>query len=186
MSSRGTTVRSVGGHVDQTDRRGTVELASPVQSSTAAASEMKARQCGAIKELHDVLLAAGFESLDDQARELGICRSTMWTITKARHKSSGLSPTIINRILAQPKLESRVRKSLVQYVRDKSAGLYGHSKIQLRRFSRSVSAVAFAESRIAMKSPDSVQTEKASVRTAGVKNAVRSNVLVIAYSLSKT
>jgi hypothetical protein len=97
-------------------------------------SEMKARQCAKIKELHKVLIATGFRSLDEQAKALGLSRSTTWTIIKASHKNSGLSASVINRILAKPQLPPLVRATVVEYVEDKSAGLYGHNKISLRRF----------------------------------------------------
>jgi hypothetical protein len=98
------------------------------------ASEMKARQCAKIKELYKVLIATGFRSLDEQAKALGLSRSTTWTIIKASHKNSGLSASVINRILAKPQLPPLVRATVVEYVEDKSAGLYGHNKISLRRF----------------------------------------------------
>jgi predicted DNA-binding transcriptional regulator AlpA len=97
-------------------------------------SEMKARQCAKIKELRKVLIATGFRSLDEQAKALGLSRSTTWTLIKASHKNSGLSASIINRILARPQLPPLVRAIVVEYVEDKSAGLYGHNKISLRRF----------------------------------------------------
>jgi hypothetical protein len=101
-------------------------------------SEAKARQCAKIKELRKVLIATGFRSLDEQAKALGLSRSTTWTIIKASHKNSGLSASIINRILAKPQLPPLVRAIVAEYVEDKSAGLYGHNTISLRRFNCAV------------------------------------------------
>jgi hypothetical protein len=105
-------------------------------------SQMKARQCAKIKELHKVLIVTGFRSLDEQAKALGLSRSTTWTIIKASHKNSGLSASVINRILAKPQLPPLVRATVVEYVEDKSAGLYGHNKISLRRFNCAIDSSA--------------------------------------------
>ena len=95
---------------------------------------MKALQCSKIREIGAALISAGFVSLDQQAGALGLCRSTTWTILQAEHKNSGLSATVINRMLAYPRLPAPVRVKLIEYVREKMAGSYGHSKAQLRRF----------------------------------------------------
>lgn len=115
----------------------------PVSSSNpspaAVLAAMKARQASKIKELGDALVSAGFMTLDDQAEALGLHRSTTWTILKGTHKASGLSPIIINRILAAPQLPPMARTKLLDYIREKSAGLYGGSRNQLRRFSSRLS-----------------------------------------------
>src|SRR5690349_22741267 len=101
-----------------------------------APNGVKDRQVLKIKELADALVAAGFESLDDQADALGLSRSTTWTILKAKHKNYGLSAAVINRVLRNPDLNSRVRAKVVEYIREKTAGSYGHNHTQLRRFVR--------------------------------------------------
>ena len=101
-----------------------------------APNGVKDRQVLKIKELADALVAAGFESLDDQADALGLSRSTTWTILKAKHKNYGLSAAVINRVLRNPDLNSRVRAKVVEYIREKTAGSFGHNHIQLRRFVR--------------------------------------------------
>ena len=103
-----------------------------------AVAEMKARQSSKIKELGDALVVEGLVTLDQQADALGLSRSTTWTILKANHKASGLSATIINRMLAAPRLPMLARAKLLEYIGEKSAGLYGGSKIQLRRFANRV------------------------------------------------
>ena len=96
--------------------------------------DVKERQSSKIRELSDALVAAGFSSLDQQATALGLSRSTTWTILKAQHKNYGLSGALINRILQKPGLNRRVRATILEYVREKAAGQYGHNQTQLRRF----------------------------------------------------
>ena len=101
---------------------------------------MKARQCAKIHEIGEALRAAGFVSLDQQAKVLGIGRSTAWSLLRAKHKSSGLSATIISRMLVHPVLPPQARAKIVEYVAEKSAGLYGHSERQRRKFSARLSS----------------------------------------------
>ena len=98
----------------------------------------KALQCAKIREIGAALISAGFVALDQQADALGLCRSTTWVILQAEHKNSGLSAAVINRMLASRRLPSPVRAQVIEYVRDKLAGRYGHSKAQLRRFADQV------------------------------------------------
>jgi hypothetical protein len=100
----------------------------------AAVADLKARQSAKIKELAQALIHAGLRTLDDQAEALGLSRSTAWTILKARHKSSGLSAVIIERMLGSSKLPPRAREILLQYVEEKAFGLYGGNRRQQRRF----------------------------------------------------
>src|SRR5712691_1740647 len=108
-------------------------------SPATVVAAMKARQASKIKALGDALVTAGFVTLDEQAEALDLPRSTTWTILKANHKASGLSATIINRMLAAPQLPTLARAKLLEYIREKSAGLYGGSRCQLRRFASRVS-----------------------------------------------
>jgi hypothetical protein len=73
-------------------------------------------------------------ALDEQADALGLCRSTTWTILQATHKNSGLSATVVNRMLASPQLPAPVRAKLIEYIEEKISGRYGHGKVQLREF----------------------------------------------------
>src|SRR5258708_39987823 len=100
----------------------------------AGSQEVKERQSIKIKELSDALVAAGFVSLDEQATALGLSRSTTWTILKAKHKNYGLSGALVNRILQKPGLNRHVRAKIIEYVKEKASGHYGHNKTQLRRF----------------------------------------------------
>jgi hypothetical protein len=58
-------------------------------ASQGPISEAKARQATRIKELGAALAAAGLATLDDQARALGLSRSTTWAVLKGNHKASG-------------------------------------------------------------------------------------------------
>jgi predicted DNA-binding transcriptional regulator AlpA len=100
----------------------------------ARPSHVKARQSSKIREIGHALMAQGYLALDEQAKTLGLARSTAWTILRADHKSSGLSATVINRMLAAPHLPPLVRAIILEYVDERLAGLYGHNNLQLRRF----------------------------------------------------
>ena len=110
-----------------------------LQGRTCVCAQMKERQSSKIKELGDTLLSAGFLSLDEQAKALAVSRSTTWTILKGGHKASGLTASVINRMLAAPQLPPLVRRKILEYVEEKSAGLYGGSSAQQRRFAARLS-----------------------------------------------
>jgi hypothetical protein len=95
---------------------------------------LKARQSSKIREIGGALIALGYLALDEQAKALGLARSTAWTILQANHKSSGLSATVINRMLTAPRLPPVVHAIILEYIDERVAGLYGHGKLQLRRF----------------------------------------------------
>jgi hypothetical protein len=109
------------------------------KGSTLSVAEMKARQTSKLRQLADALIAAGFRTLGEQAKVLGLSRSTTWTILNANHKGSGLSVAIANRILAAPRLPQPVRSVLVEYAGEKAAGLYGGSMAQGRQFAARLS-----------------------------------------------
>src|ERR1700737_5329249 len=97
-------------------------------------SEMKARQSAKIQDLGQALIDAGLRTLDAQADALGLRRSTAWTILKTCHKGSGLSAAITERMLGSSELPPRARAIIVEYVEEKSFGLYGGSRRQQQRF----------------------------------------------------
>src|ERR1700686_726358 len=105
----------------------------PTITNPGVLSEMKARQSAKIRELGQALIDAGGRTLDAQADALGLARSTAWTIVKTCHKTSGLSAAIIERMLGS-KLPPRARAIIVEYVEEKSFGLYGGSRKQQQRF----------------------------------------------------
>jgi hypothetical protein len=105
--------------------------------------EVKAQQARKIRELGDALVLQGFRTLDQQAKALGLGRTTAWTILKANHKRSGLSAAVINRMLAAPRLPPLVRDKILEYIDEKIAGSYGHSKTQTQRFTARLSGKGF-------------------------------------------
>jgi hypothetical protein len=100
--------------------------------------EMKAQQRCKIEELRQALVQAGAMSLDQQAAVLGLSRSTTWSMLRAIHKNSGLSASIINRMLASPQLPASVRHRIFEYVQERMAGRYGHSERRRREFAASL------------------------------------------------
>jgi hypothetical protein len=108
--------------------------AGPYYRRRQTLSAMKARQSAKIHEIADALVSAGFVALDEQAKALGLGRSTTWTVLKSSYKNSGISATIINRILSSPQLPPAVRAKVIEYVEEKLAGLYGHGQVRRRRY----------------------------------------------------
>jgi hypothetical protein len=119
-------------------RSGVKELGSSVPIGPSASpehtKEMKARQNSKIRKIGEALHADGLLTLDAQANALGLCRSTTFTLLQGHHKNSGLSPALINRMLAAPQLPDSVRTIILEYVDERRAGLYGHSQQSVRRF----------------------------------------------------
>ena len=99
---------------------------------------MKARQCAKIAELRKILEQAGYHSLSEQAVVLGLSRSTTWALLKANHKASGVSGSIIKRMLRSAGLPLAVRQWIDEYVGEKLAGKYGHRRNRLRIFKAQV------------------------------------------------
>jgi hypothetical protein len=95
---------------------------------------MRGRQSAKIREFRDALVAAGLHTLDKQAAVLMLSRSTTWTLLKGQHKGSRISAAIIIRMLLSPRLPPPVRTTILQYVAEKTAGLYGDSELRLRKF----------------------------------------------------
>ena len=101
--------------------------------------DVKLKQALKIQEIGAALVESGIVGLDNQARVLGLSRSTTWTILKGNHKASGLSATIVKRILAAPRLPAPVRAKILEYVADKAAGRFGHGEALRRKFVNSLS-----------------------------------------------
>ena len=59
-------------------------------------------------------------TLDDQAKALGIHRSTAWTIVKTKHKLGRLSTKTTKRILANPATPASVRAIVQRYLAERS------------------------------------------------------------------
>ena len=103
-------------------------------SNASSISILKARQCAKIAEFRQALIASGFDSVDAQAAVLGLSRSSTWMILNRNHKASGLSCSVINRIMRSTRLPSAARGKLEEYVQEKLMGKYGHRRQCLRRF----------------------------------------------------
>ena len=110
-----------------------------LSGSASVSTIMRERQRSKIREIGAALVTSGFSTLDDQAKVLGLSRSTVWALLRADHKSSGLSAAVINRMLSAPQLPVLVRAKILEYIEEKSEGLYGHKKLHLRRFTRGLS-----------------------------------------------
>jgi len=81
----------------------------------ALVTDIKVRQSMKIREIGQALIAAGFFTLDEQTKALGVPRSTAWTILQARHKNYGLSEKLIKRMLASQHLPPLVRSKIIEY-----------------------------------------------------------------------
>ena len=95
--------------------------------------EMKARQAAKLREIREALIADGVVGLNKQAATLGLSRSTAWTIVTGIHKGSGLSVRTINRMLAMPLLPPTVRSTILDYIKEKTAGNYGGRRLRKSR-----------------------------------------------------
>src|ERR1700730_8364594 len=97
-------------------------------------ADVKARQASKIREIGKALITAGFVSLDAQAKVLGLPRTTAWRILSAEHKGTGISARIICRMLSSEPLPALVRAKIMEYAKEKVAGIYGGTEKQSRRF----------------------------------------------------
>ena len=111
-----------------------INLGSTKVTSASCLSEMKERQSARIAEIREALVAGGFDTLSKQAAVLRLSKSTAWAVLQAHHKSSGLSASVINRILRSPELPPTARRVIEEYVHEKLLGAYGHSASALMRF----------------------------------------------------
>ena len=113
-------------------------LGPPTQTILADA---KWRQANKINEIKAALIDAGRAALDEQAKALGLRRSTTWAILTGTHKASGISAGIVIRMLSAPDLPVPVRQKILEYVREKSDGMYGHTAKRRREFLSRMSSV---------------------------------------------
>ena len=65
--------------------------------------------------ISQALISSGYTSLDEQAKALGVHRSTAWMIIKNKHKLGRLSAKTIDRILSNPQTPPPVRTVIRQY-----------------------------------------------------------------------
>lgn len=76
-----------------------------------------------IQDISEALFEAGYHSLDDQARALGVSRSTAWTIVRVKHKLDRLSAKTTNQMLSTPSLPATVRSLVEKYVLERTDNL---------------------------------------------------------------
>jgi len=69
-----------------------------------------------LERISQALISSGYTSLDEQAKALGVHRSTAWTIINSKHKVGRLSAKTIDRILSNPQTPLPVRMVIQQYV----------------------------------------------------------------------
>jgi hypothetical protein len=86
-------------------------------------------------EVEAALRRAGLIALDEQAKALGISRTTTWKLFRSDYNNCDPSPVIINRILCAPRLPLAARIKILEYIQERVSGMYGHTKSQSRRFS---------------------------------------------------
>ena len=77
------------------------------------------RRRTSIQQIVNALVAAGHVSLDEQAKVLGVHRSTAWTIVKNKHKLGRLSAKTTSRILANPETPPTVRSVVLRYLTER-------------------------------------------------------------------
>jgi hypothetical protein len=82
-------------------------------------SSSSVRRTTPVQHIADALVAAGYTSLDEQARALGVHRATAWTIIKKKHKLGRLNPDTTNRMLANRELPPSVRIVIEQFLAER-------------------------------------------------------------------
>ena len=81
-------------------------------------SRSSQRRTVPIQAIAEALVAAGYTSLDKQAKALGLHRATTWTIIKTRHKLGRLNRQTAQRILENPDTPASVRTIIQQALAD--------------------------------------------------------------------
>ena len=75
-----------------------------------------------VVRIREALIACGYTKLDQQAKALGINRSTAWTIINTKHKLGRLHNKTTQRILANPNTPPPVRVVVLRYLAERSGG----------------------------------------------------------------
>ena len=73
-----------------------------------------------LQDIGDALVAAGYTSLDEQAKALGVTRSTARNIVNGKNKLERLARKTTKRILADPETPPSVRAIIRQYLAERS------------------------------------------------------------------
>src|SRR5262245_41450550 len=69
-----------------------------------------------LDRISEMLISAGYISLDEQAKALGLGRSTAWVIVAKKYKVGRLNAKTIDRILKNTQTPPAVRLLVEQYV----------------------------------------------------------------------
>ena len=72
-----------------------------------------------LQQIREALIKSGHSKLDQQAKALGVHRSTAWTIVKAKHKLGRLNAQTTRRILANPDTPPDVRSVIQKYLAER-------------------------------------------------------------------
>lgn len=96
--------------------------------------EAKAKQALKIAALRETLIRNGCDTLQKQAGVLGLSRSTAWYVLRGSYKGSGLSASVLKRILSSKTLPVAARCLIEEYVEEKLSGTYGHDRLKVKRF----------------------------------------------------
>jgi hypothetical protein len=83
-----------------------------------------------LDRISEALIASGHISLDEQAKALGLCRSTAWVIIKKKYKFGRLNTKTIDRILSNTQTPPAVRMLVEQYVAKRSGRKRRASSLQ--------------------------------------------------------
>jgi len=73
-----------------------------------------------LQQIREALIKSGYSKLDQQAKALGVRRSTAWTIVKAKHKLGRLNAKTTKCILANPDAPPSVRAIIAKYLAERS------------------------------------------------------------------
>jgi hypothetical protein len=95
---------------------------------------LRAKQAETLRALRRALIANGIDSVEDQARVLGLPRSTTWFILQSNHKWRGLNAAQVVRMLQSQRLPEEARRVVIRYVVERVEGAYGHTQVMRRKF----------------------------------------------------
>ena len=75
-----------------------------------------------LQQIREALIKSGHRKLDQQAKALGLGRSTAWTIVKAKHKLGRLNAKTTRCILANPDTPPDVRSIIQKHLNERFTG----------------------------------------------------------------
>ena len=75
-----------------------------------------------LQQIREALIMSGYSKLDQQAKALGLHRSTAWTIVKAKHKLGRLNAQTTRRILANSDTPPDVRSVIQKHLDERFTG----------------------------------------------------------------